>query len=39
MAKELIFVSCGQLTAEERALGTAVKAEIDKTPGLEGYFA
>jgi len=39
MAKELIFVSCGQLTAEERALGTAVKAEIDKTPRLEGYFA
>ncbi len=39
MAKKLIFVSCGQLTAEERALGTAVKAEIDKAPGLEGYFA
>ena len=39
MEKELIFVSCGQLTAKERSLGTAVKAEIDKTPGLEGYFA
>ncbi len=39
MAKELIFVSCGQLTAEEKDLGTAVKAEIDKMPGLEGYFA
>jgi hypothetical protein len=39
MVKELIFVSCGQLTAEEKRLGAAVKAEIDKTPGFEGYFA
>jgi hypothetical protein len=39
MPNKLIFVSCGQLTAEEKNLGTAVKAEIDRTPGLEGYFA
>jgi hypothetical protein len=39
MSNKLIFVSCGQATAEERALGVAVKAEIDTTPGLEGYFA
>lgn len=39
MANKLIFISCGQLTAEEKALGVAVKAEIDGTPELEGYFA
>lgn len=39
MPNKLIFVSCGQLTADEKKLGAAVKAEIDGTPGLEGYFA
>jgi hypothetical protein len=34
MSNKLIFVSCGQLTEEEKKLGIAVKAEIDKTPGL-----
>jgi len=39
MSNKLIFVSCGQTTVEEKALGVAVKAEIDRMPGLEGYFA
>ena len=39
MANRLIFVSCGQLTAEERSLGRRIKAEIDATNGYEGYFA
>src|SRR3989304_5614435 len=39
MANRLIFVSCGQLTADERTLGRLIKAEIDATNGYEGYFA
>lgn len=39
MANRLIFVSCGQLSAEERTLGRRIKAEIDATNGYEGYFA
>lgn len=39
MGKKLIFVSCGQLTDEERALGVLVKAIIDGSPGFEAYFA
>ncbi len=39
MVTRLIFVSCGQLTEEERTLGRLIKAEIDATGGYEGYFA
>lgn len=35
----LIFVSCGQLTAEERNLGQQIKAEVDAVPGFEAYYA
>jgi len=35
----LIFVSCGQLRAEERRLGQRIKSEIDATPGFKVYFA
>jgi hypothetical protein len=39
MVSRLIFVSCGQLTEEERTLGRRIKAEIDAAGGYEGYFA
>ncbi len=39
MAKKLIFVSCGQLTEDERTLGILIKAIIDATAGFEAYFA
>ncbi len=39
MPARLIFVSCGQLTEEERNLGQRIKAEIDATEGYHGYFA
>ncbi len=39
MTNRLIFVSCGQLTDEEKSLGLAVKSVIDETLGLEAYFA
>lgn len=39
MITRLIFVSCGQLTEEERTLGRRIKAEIDAADGYEGYFA
>ena len=39
MSNLLIFVSCGQLTAEEKYLGLAVKSTIDATPEFEAYFA
>jgi hypothetical protein len=39
MTKKLIFVSCGQLTEDERSLGTLIKAIIDATAGFEAYFA
>lgn len=39
MSKALIFVSCGQCSTEEKALGLAIKAVIDHTDGLESYFA
>ena len=39
MAKKLIFISCGQQTEEEKALGLAVKETIDSTDGFESYFA
>jgi hypothetical protein len=34
-----IFISCGQLTNDERELGMAIKAAVDATPGFVGYFA
>jgi hypothetical protein len=34
-----IFVSCGQLTDGERAMGIAIKEAIDNTPGFVAYFA
>ena len=37
--KKLIFVSCGQLTDEEKQLGSAVKNLIDSTDDFEAYFA
>jgi len=37
--KKLIFVSCGQLTKEEKELGSAVKCVIDETDDFEAYFA
>jgi hypothetical protein len=39
MAKNLIFVSCGQVTETEKTLGELLKAVIDGTPGFEAYFA
>jgi hypothetical protein len=39
MDKKLIFVSCGQLTKEERTLGIRIKTIIDATAGFEAYFA
>lgn len=39
MVARLIFVSCGQLTEEERTLGRRIKAAIDAADGYEGYFA
>jgi hypothetical protein len=37
--KKLIFVSCGQVTEEEKQLGTAVKNLVDSTESFEAYFA
>lgn len=37
--KRLIFVSCGQVTEEEKQLGTAVKGLIDSSEGFQAYFA
>lgn len=37
--KRLIFVSCGQVTQEEKQLGTAVKSLIDSMEGFQAYFA
>jgi len=39
MAKSLIFVSCGQGTDPEKALGVQIKEAIDGTDGLDAYFA
>ena len=36
---KLIFVSCGQVTEEEKQLGSAVKCLIDGTKDFEAYFA
>lgn len=39
MVKRLIFVSCGQMTEQEKELGKAIKEVIDATDGFEAYFA
>jgi hypothetical protein len=39
MSKRTIFVSCGQYTREEKALGKAIVEMVDKIPGLKAYFA
>src|ERR1700752_4991860 len=39
MAQHVIFVSCGQLTESERALGLAIKEVIDSAQGFIAYFA
>jgi hypothetical protein len=39
MAKNTIFVSCGQTTEAEKHLGSSIKATIDATPGFSSYFA
>lgn len=39
MSENLIFVSCGQQTSEEKSLGMLLKNEIDGTPGFRAYFA
>ena len=39
MTEKLIFVSCGQQTAEETNLGTSVKQLVDSQPGYKAYFA
>lgn len=39
MTKNLIFVSCGQLSEQEKTLGVLLKTVIDGTPGFEAYFA
>jgi hypothetical protein len=37
--KALVFISCGQFSAEEKHIGTAVCGLVDSMPGLQGYFA
>lgn len=39
MSKRTIFISCGQYTPEEKALGKAIVEMVDKVPGLKAYFA
>ncbi len=39
MTDKLIFVSCGQQTADEKKLGTSVKQLIDSKSGYKAYFA
>ena len=39
MAKNTIFVSCGQTTEAEKTLGSHIKATIDATDGFSAYFA
>lgn len=39
MTEKLIFISCGQQTAEEKDLGTSVKQLVDSIPGFTAYFA
>ncbi|HEY0349631.1 MAG TPA: hypothetical protein VGC60_15895 [Pyrinomonadaceae bacterium] len=37
--KPLIFISCGQVTPAEKALGRRIKELIDKSGVFQGYFA
>lgn len=39
MPERRIFVSCGQRTEPERALGQRLKAMIDAQPGMTAFFA
>src|ERR1039457_6121581 len=39
MSDKLIFVSCGQLTAEEKRLGRHVQEAIASQEGFRAYFA
>jgi hypothetical protein len=39
VADKLVFVSCGQWSPEEKALGKTVAERISAVPGLVGYFA
>lgn len=39
MTDKLIFVSCGQQTAEEKRVGASVKQLVDSKPGYKAYFA
>jgi hypothetical protein len=39
MGERLIFVSCGQITKEEKKLGGTIKSLIDSTQGFKAYFA
>lgn len=39
MEDKLIFISCGQLTELEKAVGSLIKSAVDGIPGYKGYFA
>jgi hypothetical protein len=39
MSKRTIFISCGQYTPEEKALGKAIVKMVDDLPGMKAYFA
>lgn len=39
MADKLIFISCGQRTDGEKALGALLKSAVDGTLGFQAYFA
>ncbi len=39
MSENLIFVSCGQTTDDEKLPGLRIKQAIDNTPGFKAYFA
>jgi hypothetical protein len=39
MPDRRIFISCGQLTEQERTLGRRLKTTIDERPGMTGFFA
>jgi hypothetical protein len=39
MSKRTIFISCGQYTNAEKALGKAIVKMVDEIPELQAYFA
>jgi hypothetical protein len=39
MSERTIFISCGQYTQDEKALGKAIVRMVNDIPGLEAYFA